>query len=174
VVPLLRPVTVSWAAASGASSYNVYQGTAAGAEAATPVKTGLTGTSVAISPLNNGTTYFFKVAAVNAGGTSALSAEASATPTATPAAPTGVTATAGTGQVTLHWVASSGATGYNIYKSTSPGHEAPPVALAVSGGSSTGGTVTGLSSGTTYYFVVQAIDASGHSPSSSEVSAKVN
>ncbi len=77
-------VTLSWTASSGATSYSVYQGTSAGGESKTAVQTGVTGTSVTITGLTNGTPYFFTIAAVNAGGTSSASGEASATPTAPP------------------------------------------------------------------------------------------
>lgn len=40
-----------------------------------------------------------------------------------PPAPTGLTATAGSGQVALSWSASSGASYYNLYRGTSPGGE---------------------------------------------------
>jgi fibronectin type 3 domain-containing protein len=75
-------VVLAWTASSGAASYNVYRGTAAGAEGATAIATGVTTTSYADTGLTNGTKYFYKVAAVNAGGTSPLSNEASATPVA--------------------------------------------------------------------------------------------
>ena len=73
--------TLTWTGSSGATSYNVYRGTSAGGEGATAITTGLTGTSYTNSSLTNGTTYFYKVAAVNSAGTSGLSNEASATPT---------------------------------------------------------------------------------------------
>ena len=75
-------VALSWTASSGAASYNIYRGTTAGGESGTPLATGVTATSYTNTGLTNGTTYYYKVAAVNAGGTSALSNEASATPAA--------------------------------------------------------------------------------------------
>lgn len=74
-------VMLSWSAATGAASYNIYQGTSAGGEGATAA-TSTNNTTVTINGLNNGTTYYFKVAAVDAGGVSALSSEVSATPVA--------------------------------------------------------------------------------------------
>jgi fibronectin type 3 domain-containing protein len=73
-------VSLSWTASSGATSYNVYRGTSAGGEGTTSIATGITGTSYANIGLTNGTTYYYKVAAVNSAGTSGMSNEASATP----------------------------------------------------------------------------------------------
>jgi hypothetical protein len=75
-----RQVRLTWTASSGAVSYNVYRGPAPGAERTTPIATGVTGTSYTNTGLTNGATYYYKVAAVNAAGTSPLSNEASAKP----------------------------------------------------------------------------------------------
>jgi hypothetical protein len=75
-------VSLGWTASSGAASYNVYRSTSAGAEGGTPVATGIAGTTYTNTGLTNGTNYFFKVAAVRAGGPSLLSNEANATPVA--------------------------------------------------------------------------------------------
>jgi len=72
-------IKLSWAASSGATSYNVYQDTSTGNESPVPVITGLTRPKVTIKNLSSGTTYFFKVAAVNSNGAGPLSNEASAT-----------------------------------------------------------------------------------------------
>jgi hypothetical protein len=81
-------VTLTWSASSGATSYNVYQGTTAGGESSTPVQTGITGLSTAISGLGAGTQYYFMVRADTAEGTSVASNEVSATASA-PAATSG-------------------------------------------------------------------------------------
>ncbi len=74
-------VVLAWpAATSNVTSYNLYQGTKVGGEALAPVKTSITGTSVTVSDLNNGTPYYFKITALNVNGESAQSAEVSATP----------------------------------------------------------------------------------------------
>jgi fibronectin type 3 domain-containing protein len=86
-----------------------------------------------------------------------------------PAAPTGVTAVGGTGQVSLSWGSVSNATAYNVYYSTSTGVTAAngtKIASAVSPY-----LQTGLSAGTTYYYVVTAQNAAGESAASAQASA---
>ncbi|MEQ1533241.1 MAG: fibronectin type III domain-containing protein [Sideroxydans sp.] len=90
---------------------------------------------------------------------------------AAPAAPTGVVATAFSAkQIDLSWTAVTGATGYNIYQSTSPG-------VVVSAANKVGTkTITYFSStplygATPYYYVVTARNAVGESIGSAEVSA---
>jgi fibronectin type 3 domain-containing protein len=73
---------LTWSASTGAASYKVYRGKIAGAQRKTPIATGVTATSFTNTGLTKGTKYFYKVAAVNASGTSGLSNEASATPLA--------------------------------------------------------------------------------------------
>ena len=75
-------VALSWSPVAGAASYNVYQGSAAGGESATPAQTGITGSSATVNRLSNGSTYYFVVRAVNAAGAGNASNEASATPQA--------------------------------------------------------------------------------------------
>ncbi len=75
-------VTLSWTASAGAASYNVYRGATAGGEAAAPLHSGLTATTYTDSGLTNGATYYYTIAAVNSGGTSAPSAEVHAVPVA--------------------------------------------------------------------------------------------
>jgi fibronectin type 3 domain-containing protein len=84
-------VTVSWSApasngGSPVTGYNVYRGTSPGGEGGTPVASNVTATSFTDTGLANGTTYYYRVAAVNAAGTSAQSSEVSATPHALSAA----------------------------------------------------------------------------------------
>ena len=75
-------VSLSWNAGAGATSYNVFRSTSTGGESTTPVASGIAATSFTDTGLANGTTYFYKVAALNSFGASAQSTEVSATPAA--------------------------------------------------------------------------------------------
>jgi hypothetical protein len=83
-------------------------------------------------------------------------------------APANLTATAGDSQVTLTWTAVTGATGYNVKRSTAAGGPYMTIASNVSGTSYVDATVT---NGTTYYYVVTTVNADGESANSNEASA---
>ena len=161
-------VTLSWTASSGAASYHVKRATTSGGpytQLAAPTTTGYTDSSAA-----NGTDYFYVVSAVDSAGESADSAQASATPEApsvTLTAPTNLRAITGNAQVTLSWTASTGATSYHVKRATTSGGPYTQVAAPTS----TSYTDTAVTNGMTYYYVVSAVDSSGESADSSQVSA---
>lgn len=76
-------IKVSWTASSGAASYSIYKSTSASGTYTTDGLV-ITGTSIVVTDLNPSTTYYFKLTATNAEGTSALSSYVSATTQATP------------------------------------------------------------------------------------------
>ncbi len=88
---------------------------------------------------------------------------------AAPATPANFTATAGNGQVTLSWTASSGATSYNVYRSTTSGNEGTVAYNA--GITSTSFIDTSVTNGTKYYYKVAAVNSVGTSAQSGEQSA---
>ena len=159
-------VGLSWSGSSGATSYNVKRSTTSGGPyttIASPAAASYTDTG-----LTNGTTYYYVVSAVNAAGESANTSQVSATPQlAIPPAPTNLTAAAGNGQVGLSWSGSSGATSYNVKRSTTNGGPYTTIASPATASY----TDTGLTNGTTYYYVVSAVNGAGESANSSQVSA---
>ncbi|WP_224753568.1 lytic polysaccharide monooxygenase [Paenibacillus terricola] len=163
-------VMLSWAASTGATSYTVKQATVSGGPY-TNIAT-VTSTSYTDLSVTNGTTYYYVISASNSAGTSANSTQASATPTSgasmeIPAAPTGLTATAGNAQVTLAWTASSGATSYTVKRATVSGGPYTDVATVTT----TSYVNTGLTNGTTYYYVVSASNSMGSSANSAQANA---
>ena len=172
-------VHLTWTAPSNGGSsitnYKVYRATTSGAE------TLLTTLGNVISfddtAVTNGTTYFYKVSAVNGVGEGSQSNEASATPQASgataPSAPQNLTAAAAKGKgIQLSWSApasngGSPITGYNIYRGTTSGGEA----LLASVGNVTSYKDTTTTRGRTYYYIVKAVNAVGEGPGSNEASA---
>ena len=84
------------------------------------------------------------------------------------AAPTGLTAVPGNAQVALGWGAVSGATGYNVRNATVSGG---PYSLVASNIATTSFTDTNVTNGTTYYYVVSAVNPGNESVNSPEVNA---
>ena len=151
--------------------YFVYRSTTAGTET---FYTYTTTPSFADTGATNGTTYYYKVTAVNGYGEGPKSNEASATPAAGPTAPAApvVTAVRGSGSVGLSWPvpASNGSaiTGYKIYRSTTSGNEVLLPGPLVGPNSFND---TGLTNGTSYFYKVTAVNGIGEGPLSGEVSA---
>ncbi|MGV3719710.1 MAG: S8 family serine peptidase [Actinomycetota bacterium] len=85
-----------------------------------------------------------------------------------PSAPTGLQATAGDRRVSLTWNPVAGATGYTVQRSTTSGSGFTAVA---SGLTAAGYTDSGVTNGSTYYYVVAASNSAGVSGASAQVSA---
>ena len=114
-------IRVSWNAVSGATSYNVYYGSAGNSN---PVLSySVTGTSRDFTSLISGSTYYYKVSAVNSAGEGPASSLVYAIPssgiTTVPGAPTGLIASVlGTDGYMVSWNSVSGATKYEVQWST--------------------------------------------------------
>ena len=164
-------VTLNWSApasdgGSALTGYRVYRSSSSGAE--TLLATVGLGTSYTDTGLTNGSTYFYKVSAVNGVGESGLSSERSAIPAGTPGAPALNAATPSNTMLTLTWTPPSGngsaVTGYRVYRSTSSGTESLYTTIPAL----TAFTDTGLTNGTTYYYKLTALNAIGESGLSNE------
>lgn len=161
-------ITVTWTGAEGASSYIIYGGTLS--ESLAQIGTATTA-NFSHTGLTAATTYYYAVASVNAGGTSARSTTVSAaTGTATPSTPTGLTATvASSTSITIRFNTVTGATGYKLYSSSNNS-----TFTLLSSLTSATYTHTGLTANTTYYYKVSAVNGSAESAQSTSVSEKTN
>jgi len=129
--------------------------------------------SVTITDLTNGVEYFFAVGSVSISGVvGSLSEAVSAIPLPNaPDAPTGLSALAGSGEVTLSWTAVTGADSYKIFYNTTGGVKDSDASIDVEGGTTATYTHTGLQSLTTYYYRIAAVNTGGQSALSDEVFA---
>jgi fibronectin type 3 domain-containing protein len=160
-------VNLSWTASQNATSYIIKRSEKSGGtytKIATVQTSNYTDTSV-----TNGTTYYYVVSAVKNDVESPDTAEVSAKPEDIAKATTKLTAVAGDAKVNLIWTVSENATGYNIKRSTTAG--GPYTTIATS--SAITYTDATAVSGTTYYYVVTAINSTGESENSNEVSSRL-
>jgi hypothetical protein len=173
-------VDLTWNAASDPSTpitYNIYVSTSTPVSTASAYTTSSSSTGDSVTGLTNGTPYYFLVQAEDSLGNESTNPEeagpiAPTAPDTTPPTFGGVTGAtdAGTGgTVDLTWNAATDPSTpitYNIYVSTST-----PVSTAsayTTSSSGTGDSVTGLTDGTPYYFLVQAEDSFGNESTNPE------
>ena len=152
-----RP-TLKWNAVTGAAKYEVYRARSRSGDYikyATVTGTSYTNTSY----IENGTTYYYKVRALDANGTAgAWSSVVSVTYKQTLSAPTVTGGNDAQGRPTLTWNAVSGAAKYEVYR-----------ARSLNGDYIKYSTVTGTSytntsyieNGNTYYYKVRALKSDG-------------
>jgi hypothetical protein len=154
-------VQLGWTPSSGADSYTVYYATTQAGLSSSPTAACSATTSLmcTISPLTNGTTYWFEVVAHDAAGDT-VSNQVSATPNAPPGSFTLHTPPVASGHAALSWSSSSGAGSYKVFYST---NSANVLAGSTACPATTNLTcdVTGLTNGTTYYFEVVAQNTIG-------------
>jgi autotransporter-associated beta strand protein len=157
---------LSWSPVPGAVGYVVRRGTSAGGPFTFVMS--VTETTYTDTGLNPATTYYYQVAAVNAGG---VSANSTATIVPAPIAPLSLSAVPGDAQVSLSWTPVPGATGYYLYSGPDSGDETNLVVGNIPG---TSYVNTGLTNGTAYFYVVTSTNSNGESPNSPEASATPN
>ena len=149
---------LSWSPGSGATSYDVYFGTAA----APPFAGNTASTGYSQGQMNSSTTYYWRVVSKNGGGSTTSATWSFTTQAGLPAAPVLVLpadgATTGIAPA-MSWNTAAGATSYDVYFGTSA---SPPYVTNTAGTSYSPGT---LSAGATYYWRVAARNGAGSTTS---------
>ncbi|WP_050062120.1 malectin domain-containing carbohydrate-binding protein [Silvibacterium bohemicum] len=182
-------IALSWTAVTPPAdctitSYNVYRSTTSGftPSSSNLISSGSTATSYFSTGLAASTTYYYIVEALDTEGASVPSSQVSAETAGTacstaPSAPTGVTAAATSpNSIGLSWTAvtppsNCTISSYRVYGSTTNGFSPSSGNLIASGVAGTTYSNTGLTASTTYYYVIEAVDAAGPSTASTQVSA---
>ncbi|AFH63220.1 pectinesterase family protein [Paenibacillus caseinilyticus] len=184
VLPLDRPaglmavegsgsVTLSWTGVPGAAVYHVKRSLVNGGPYET-VAGGLTSFSYTDSTVDNGTVYYYVVTASEADGTgeSMISRQVKARPFAAaagaPAKPAGLSAEAADGSVTLTWDPVPGAAGYTVQRAAAGSGSYETV---VEGLTAAVHKDTAVVNGTAYDYRVLAVNTSGDSAPSDELTA---
>jgi fibronectin type 3 domain-containing protein len=160
-------ITVSWSSVSGATSYSLSRSSNGSSFG---FITNTSSTSYTDTGLSSNTTYSYAVCTLyDNDRLVSPSTYVSATTWGTvPSTPSSVTASAqSSSSITVSWGSVSGASDYYIYRATSSGGTYSQITST----SSTSYTNTGLSSNTTYYYRVSAVNNYGESSQSSYASA---
>ena len=142
--------------------------------------TASTNTTATITNLNNGTSYIFKVGAINLAGISSYSSQSNSIICGTQLAPTNITGTGGNNQIALNWTAptsndTSVITDYSIQYSSNSGTTWTTFTHTAS--TITNASVTNLTNGTIYIFRVGAVNSAGidsYSSQSAQISTLPN
>ena len=154
---------LTWKAVSGAASYKVYRATAKnGAYSVINTTKALTYTNVGAAL---GTTYYYKVEALNAAGKSLGFSDVVEGKVA-PVLAVGYSSVSGKPQLT--WKAVPGATEYQVYRSTQQNSGYSKINTTTS----TSYVNTGAKAGTTYYYRIVAVKGTAVSDFSNIVSAR--
>ena len=162
-------IQLSWNDNTNESGYTLESATSAGSGFVTLAVLPAGSGAYTHTGLAANTTRYYRLRASNGFGDSLNSLEVAATTFPNPpAAPTGLTATPSVASVGLAWSTSPGATSYTVKIATLSGGPYTTIATDVT---ETNFICSSLVGGTTYYFVVSAVNAGGEGVNSSQASA---
>ena len=161
-------IALNWSPTANAATYGIQVSATSSFATFVVNETGLINPTKALTGLNQGTTYYWRINATNTSGTSQWSTTYSFSTVLPPAilipiAPVLSTpvnlATALSISPTLNWFSVSGATSYGLQVSVNSNFST--TILNLTGLTSISRAINGLTSGTTYYWRVNAANASG-------------
>ncbi|MEN9885029.1 MAG: hypothetical protein RLZZ420_2246 [Bacteroidota bacterium] len=163
-------INLNWNRSANAATYGIQVSTTSSFTTFVVNETGLINPTKALTGLNQGTTYYWRINATNTSGTSqwspAYSFSTVAAPVILPTAPTLVSpVNLSTDQLTsptLGWSAVNGAINYGLQVSTNANFSTTIVNLT--GLTTLNTLVSGLTAGTTYYWRVNASNSAGVGP----------
>jgi cellulose 1,4-beta-cellobiosidase len=166
-------VSLTWASAANAASYNVKRSTTNGGPY--NIITNISSTSFSDTTVTNGTTYYYVVSAVNSCGESSNSSQVSAVPAgaSVPAAPGNLVASAiSATEIRLTWTSNSNnETGFKLERCAGTSCT-NFVQFSTTPAGATSYSNTGLTSNTSYRYRVRAYNSLGNSAYSNISSAK--
>jgi hypothetical protein len=162
------PITLSWTAVTGATSYSVYRGTVTGGiSTKTRLQADITVTTYTDTSAAGSTTYYYQVVAVNTDGVSAGSNEVNAVSQSSSGGSFPVVGFAANSQITLSWNPVQGSVTYNVYRGN--------ISAAITNKTQikTGLTTptfidTNVVSGVTYYYQVTVVSNGVETQTSNE------
>ena len=159
-------VQVDWSAVAGATGYEVWHSTVSGGPYTKKATVG--GTSYLHTAATPDATQYYVVRTVGPSGISGNSTQATVTTPALPAPPGNVAAApVSPTSVAVSWDPVTGATVYEVWRSNATG--GPYVKKKTV--AATTATDTTATPGTTYFYIVRTVSATGTSPDSAEASA---
>jgi hypothetical protein len=166
-IPAASQITLAYSLAAGATNYIIRYGFSSGNYLFT-FSTSETASPVIVTGLNNGTTYYFQVTAINSSGFVNATNELFATPIGLPTVPGSLSATSTPGTINLTWTGSTGGgIGYTIKRATSAGGPYTDLATGITDTHFIDNSIT---TAQVYYYAVAAINGGGSSANSNEIS----
>ena len=155
--------TISWSPVNGATGYSILRSATADGTFASIATVSAFATSYTDTGLPDDATFYYQVVATNTIGSGPVSGTVAGSTALSPV--TGLKVTPGNAQVVLAWTGTSSATSYEVRMRTASGTYDAPVQTVTA----TTATVSGLTNGDTYFFVVRAVAGALASADSAEV-----
>ncbi|MCD6049162.1 MAG: hypothetical protein K0Q55_565 [Verrucomicrobia bacterium] len=162
-----RTVLLEWDPATGATRYIIKRASKPD-EPFTVIATVTTGTRFQDGGVENDVTYRYLVESVNSVGLSTAAEEFQVTPCPLLRAPLDLTLTPGDRSISLKWRGTKGAAAYRVLRSEISGGPFYELKTLDSSEGKTSYVDKEVHNGSTYYYVIEALNAAGASPHSNE------